>query len=376
MRNTTSMILPGLLILLFVAIMFPVSPGAAPRIKDICAIGGSHSRPMVGYGLVIGLDGSGDSKGTQFTVQSVVNMLTRMGITVPQNKVRTKNVAAVMVSGSLPATARIGSKIDVTVSSIGDAKSIQGGTLLMTPLADPEGNVCAVAQGPVSVGGFKVGGAGGEEISQNYTLVGRVPNGATVEVEPDFAAAEMEYVDISLLTPDYTTASRVCDALRGRYSEAEIECVDAGLVRVTVPDSLRESGEIVNFIANLENARVQPDVPAIVVINERTGTIVAGENVTLGAVAIAHGNLTIEVSSRPIISQPTPLSRGGQTVVVPDSDISVNVDQDQLYAMEETASVADVARGLNALGVSPRDTIAIFQALKEAGALRAQIRII
>lgn len=372
MRKRT--IAAGLLILL----LFLIAPelDAAPRIKDICRIGGTESVQLIGYGLVVGLDGSGDSKGTQFTVQSVVNMLTRMGITVPQSKVRTKNVAAVMVSSSLPATARKGMRVDVTVSSLGDAKSIQGGTLLLSPLSDPDGNICALAQGPVSVGGFKIGGAGGDEVAQNYTLVGRVPNGASVEIDLSPDSVSMDFVDIALFTPDYTTASRVCEAVRERYADAEVECLDAGLVRVGVPEAVQEAGDIVGFIAGLENARVEPDVPAIVVINERTGTIVAGENVTLGAVAIAHGNLSIEISARPLISQPSPFSRRGDTVVVPDTEISVDVEYDQLYAMEEAASVADVARGLNALGVSPRDTIAIFQALKEAGALRAHIKII
>ena len=368
-------LIAGLLILFFVVIG-PGAPNAAPRIKDICRIGGAESTQLVGYGLVVGLDGSGDSKGTQFTVQSVVNMLTRMGITVPQNKVRTKNVAAVMISATLPSTARKGMKVDVTVSSLGDAKSLQGGTLFLSPLSDPDGNIRALAQGPVSVGGFKIGGAGGDAVGQNFTLVGRVPDGATVENEDNAPAAAMDFVDLALYTPDYTTASRVCEAIRGRYAEAEIECVDAGLVRVAVPADVQEAGDVVTFIASIENATVQPDVPAIVVINERTGTIVAGESVTLGAVAIAHGNLSIEISSRPLISQPAPFSRRGDTVVVPDTDISVDVDYDQLYAMEEAASVADVARGLNALGVSPRDTIAIFQALKEAGALRATIKIL
>lgn len=368
-------LITGFLILFFVVIG-PPAPNAAPRIKDICRIGGTESTQLIGYGLVVGLDGSGDSKGTQFTVQSVVNMLIRMGITVPKDKVRTKNVAAVMISASLPSTARKGMRLDVTVSSLGDAKSLQGGVLLLSPLSDPDGNLSALAQGPVSVGGFKIGGAGGEAVGQNFTLVGRVPDGATVESDQNPAAAAMGFVDIALFTPDYTTASRVCEAIRGRHADAEIECVDAGLVRVAIPAEVQEAGEVVGFIASIENAKVKPDVPAIVVINERTGTIVAGENVTLGAVAIAHGNLSIEISSRPIISQPGPFSRRGDTVVVPDTEISVNVDYDQLYAMDETASVADMARGLNALGVSPRDIIAIFQALKEAGALRARIKIL
>lgn len=373
---TERKILLGLLVLLLFVVIWHSAPQAAPRIKDICRISGSESTLLIGYGLVVGLDGSGDSKGTQFTVQSVVNMLVRMGITVPRDKVRIKNVAAVMVSASLPATARKGMRLDVTVSSLGDAKSIQGGTLLMAPLSDPDGKICALAQGPVSVGGFKIGGVMGDEVSQNYTLVGRVPNGGTVEIEPDADARAMDFVDLALLHPDYTTASRVCNAVRGAYADAEIECPDAGLVRVAVPAAVKEAGDIVGFIAGIENARVDPDIPAIVVINERTGTIVAGENVTIAAVAIAHGNLSIEISSRPLISQPAPFARRGDTVVVPDTQVSIDVDQDQLYPMEEAASVADVARGLNALGVAPRDTIAIFQALKEAGALRAQIKII
>lgn len=373
---TERKLLLRLLVLLLLVVTWSSDPLAAPRVKDICRISGSESTQLIGYGLVVGLDGSGDSKGTQFTVQSVVNMLVRMGITVPQDKVRIKNVAAVMLSASLPATARRGMRVDVTVSSLGDAKSIQGGTLLMAPLSDPDGRICALAQGPVSVGGFKTGGAMGEQVSQNYTLVGRVPDGATVEIEPGTDARAMDFVDLALLYPDYTTASRVCEAVRGVYAEAQIECLDAGLVRVAVPASVAETGDVVGFIAGIENARVDPDIPAIVVINERTGTIVAGENVTIAAVAIAHGNLSIEISSRPLISQPAPFARQGDTVVVPDTEISVDVDQDQLFAMEEAASVADVARGLNALGVAPRDTIAIFQALKEAGALRAQIKII
>ncbi|MGD9141151.1 MAG: flagellar basal body P-ring protein FlgI [bacterium] len=368
-------LITGLLILFFI-VVGPAAPNAAPRIKDICRIGGAESTQLIGYGLVVGLDGSGDSKGTQFTVHSVVNMLTRMGITVPENKVRTKNVAAVMVSASLPSTAREGMKVDVTVSSLGDAKSIQGGVLLMSPLADPDGNFRALAQGPVSVGGFKIGGEGGDAVGQNFTLVGRVPNGATVENTENLPAAALDFIDIALYTPDYTTASRVCEAIRERHADADIECVDAGLVRVAVPAEVKETGDVVTFIAGIENATVNPDAPAIVVINERTGTIVAGGNVTIGEVAIAHGNLSVEISARPLISQPSAFSRRGDTVVVPDSEVSVNVDYHQLYAMDEAASVADVARGLNALGVSPRDTIAIFQALKEAGALRAKIRIL
>ncbi len=367
----------ALLCFLILTIIVSLSDQAltAPRLKDISRIGGNYGIKLVGYGLIVGLDGTGDSKGTEFTVQSIVNMLGRMGITVPARKVRIKNVAAVVVSAELPPTARKGTKIDVTVSSIGDATSLEGGTLLLTPLVGPDGKVYALAQGPVSVGGFKVGGSGGERVSQNYTLVGRVPGGGTVEEEPSADTKVGDYVEISLLNPDYTTAWRVSETLKARFDGLDVTPVDAGLIRVSVPDEFKERQEIVSFVAMIETTTVTPDVPAIVVINEKTGTIVAGENVTIGAVAIAHGNLSIEIRSRPIISQPAPLSKG-ETVVVPDTHISAGVEGGQLIALEESASVADVARALNALGVSPRDVIAIFQALKEAGALRAEIRII
>jgi flagellar P-ring protein precursor FlgI len=374
MRTTRILCLVFATLTALLACAFPARP--APRIKDISTIGTRGEIKLIGYGLVIGLDGTGDSKGTEFTVQSVVNMLARMGVTVPLKKVRTKNVAAVIVSAELPSIARVGTKLDVTVSSLGDASSLQGGTLLLTPLVAQDGQSYASAQGPVSVGGFKVGSSGGDQVSQNYTLVGRVPGGGTVDREPRQVTDTIDYIDLSLHNADYTTASRISDAIRSDFKDIEVCPLDAGLVRVTVPPAVRESGDIVGFIARMETTRVVPDVPAVVVINEKTGTIVAGENVTIGAVAIAHGNLSIEISSWPIVSQPEPFSKKGETVVVPDSQIDVDVSGGRLIPVDESASVADVARALNTLGVTPRDTIAIFQALSAAGALRAQILIL
>jgi flagellar P-ring protein precursor FlgI len=353
--------------------------GAVPRIKDISRVGADGDIRLIGYGLVIGLDGTGDSKGTEFTVQSVTNMLTRMGISVPQAKVKTKNVAAVIVSAEMPFAARVGTRIDVTVSSLGDAKSLEGGTLLLSPLKGTDGRIYASAQGAVSVGGFKASGAGGDQVSKNYTLVGRIPSGATVETEAGMEGlATSDHVDIMLFHPDYTTASRISDAIMSASGDIEAVALDAATVRVTLPDEVRRTGTIVDFIAQVETTRVRPDVAAIVVINEKTGTIVAGENVTIGAVAIAHGGLSIEIRSWPVISQPPSFSAKGtgQTVVSEDSNIQAEMEQSRLVAFEESPSVAEVARALNALGVSPRDIIAIFQALKEAGALRAEIRII
>jgi len=350
----------------------------APRIKDISRVGTDGEMRLIGYGLVVGLDGTGDSKGTEFTVQSVTNMLTRMGITVPQNKVKTKNVAAVIVSAEMPLTARAGTRIDVTVSSLGDAKSLEGGTLLLSPLKGTDGTIYASAQGPVSVGGFKAAGAGGDQVSKNYTLVGRIPSGATVESETGTGGIVNDYVDIMLFHPDYTTASRISDAITSAFQGIDATALDAAMVRVTLPEDVRAGGSIVDFIARVETTQVHPDVAAIVVINEKTGTIVAGENVTIGAVAIAHGGLSIEIRSWPVISQPSPFSAKGtgKTVVTEDSKVQAQMEQSRLVAFEESPSVAEVARALNALGVSPRDIIAIFQALKEAGALRAQIKII
>ncbi len=351
---------------------------ATPRIKDISRVGTDGEMRLIGYGLVVGLDGTGDSKGTEFTVQSVTNMLTRMGITVPQNKVKTKNVAAVIVSAEMPLTARVGTRIDVTVSSLGDAKSLEGGTLLLSPLKGTDNEFYATAQGPVSVGGFKATGAGGDQVSKNYTLVGRIPSGAVVDAEAGVGGFESDYVDIMLFHPDYTTASRISEAITAAFGDIDAVALDPAMVRVTLPEEVRQGGRVVDFIAKVETTRVHPDVAAIVVINEKTGTIVAGENVTIGAVAIAHGGLSIEIRSWPVISQPPAFSAkgAGQTVVTEDSNVQAEVEQSRLVAFEESPSVAEVARALNALGVNPRDIIAIFQALKEAGALRAQIKII
>jgi flagellar P-ring protein precursor FlgI len=366
-----------LLVWSVVLLVYSVPTIGIPRIKDIGKVGSKGEIKLFGYGLVVGLDGTGDSKGTQFTVQSVVNMLTRMGITVPVQKVRTKNVAAVMLSAEMPMTAKAGTKIDVTVSSLGDAKSLEGGTLLLTPLLSKDGRIYANAQGALSVGGFKASGSGGDMVGENYTLVGRIPAGATVELEPDIGTDPLDHIDVVLFNPDYTTASRISDALRTTFGMIDVVALDPGLVRVSVPEEVRQTGRLVSFVARVETTRVQPDVPAVVVINEKTGTIVAGENVTIGAVAIAHGGLSIEIRSWPVISQPAPSWRGpGETVATQDSHVEAGVIEGRLIAFEESPNVADVARALNALGVSPRDIIAIFQALREAGALRAEIKII
>lgn len=365
-----SLILP-LLLLTFQ--LFPPDSEAAARIKDITRIHGENEFDLMGYGLVIGLDGTGDSKGTQFTVQSLANMMQRLGLTVEPDKLKIKNVAAVIVTAKLSSNNQVGDKIDVTVSSLGDATSLQGGMLLFTQLASSNGEVFAVAQGPVSIGGFNVQVEDGNKIINNYTLVGRVPSGGTVQRLVESQAATNE-IALSLQTPDYSTAARIAHMINAKYGA--VAFVDnPAIIRIVVPDSLSYRNERARFIADIGAMMIEPDQVARVVINERTGTIVAGSHVSIAPVAIAHGNITVNIQSMPVISQPEPFSRG-ETVVVPEYQISVDNEKARVIHMEETVSLADVASALNKIGAAPRDIIAIFEALRQAGALRAELVII
>lgn len=365
-----SLILP-LLLLTFQ--LFPPDSEAAARIKDITRIHGENEFDLMGYGLVIGLDGTGDSKGTQFTVQSLANMMQRLGLTVEPDKLKIKNVAAVIVTAKLSSNNQVGDKIDVTVSSIGDATSLQGGMLLFTQLSSSNGEVFAVAQGPVSIGGFNVQVEDGNKIINNYTLVGRVPSGGTVQRPVESRAATNE-IALSLQTPDYSTAARIAHMINAEYGAvAFVE--NPAIIRIVVPDSLSYRNDRARFIADIGAMMIEPDQVARVVINERTGTIVAGSHVSIAPVAIAHGNITVNIQSMPVISQPEPFSRG-ETVVVPEYQISVDNEKARVIHMEETVSLADVASALNKIGAAPRDIIAIFEALRQAGALRAELVII
>ena len=358
--------------LLMLGSMAPLS--ADTRIKDIVQINGWQDVRVFGYGLVVGLDGSGDSKSTQFTIQSLVNMLQRMGVKVPLNKVTVKNVAAVMVTATISPGMRKGSQADVTVSSIGDAKSLTGGTLLMTPLSDINGVLYAWAQGPVSIGGFNVQVDGGNKIINNYTLVGTVTNGAVLdrELAPEFF--DLNILQLSLMHPDYTTINRIKETINEIYPGSAYP-LDNTTIEISVPDSLQHRAGWVNFIASIEKLKVDPDSKARVVVNERTGTIVAGTNVTIAPVALAHGNITISISSIPVISQPQAFGEG-ETVTEQQTDIVVNDEQARVVSLEERVNIADVAQALNAIGAAPRDIIAIFQALKQTGALRAELIVL
>jgi flagellar P-ring protein precursor FlgI len=346
---------------------------AAVRLKDISHIAGPGNVSLFGYGLVVGLQGTGDGQGTEFTVQSLTNMLRRMGVTVDPEQVKVKNVAAVMVSATLTQTMVRGERLDVTVSSIGDAKSLRGGTLLLTPLAAMDGTVHAFAQGPVSTGGFAVE-AEGASVARNYSLVGRVPGGATIETPMFKLPANVRELELVLHDPDWTTAKRVVDAISSRWG-GSAEASQPSVVRVQIPPGYDDIQGRAEFISELESMTIEPDVAARVVINEKTGTIVAGEYVTVAPVAVAHGGITVRIETTPVVSQPAPLSQG-ETVVEKESSIAVDDEMAQVVYLPPSSNIQDVAESLNAIGATPRDIIAIFQALKEAGALRAELIIL
>ncbi|MEW5948922.1 MAG: flagellar basal body P-ring protein FlgI [Thermodesulfobacteriota bacterium] len=345
----------------------------AARIKDIAFFKGVRTNQLVGYGLVVGLNGSGDSDQTKFTVQSIVNMLERMGVHVSAKEVKVKNVATAMVTAQLPPFAKAGSKLDVLVSSMGDAKSLQGGTLLLTPLKGVDGHIYALAQGPVSVGGFAVGGAAGGGVQKNHPTAGLIAAGATVEREIPYALGSQKEIMIGLYRPDFTTVTRMSAAINKEMGTAIAEPIDADAVKVTVPESLSE--DVVKLMARLEMVDVRPDIAARVVLNEKTGTVVMGENVRVSRVAIAHGNLSIQIKERKIVSQPLPLAKG-ETIVTPESEVAVKEEAEKLLLLEEGASIGEVIKALNAIGVTPRDLIVILQSLRAAGALQADLEII
>lgn len=343
------------------------------RIKDICTFQNKQEADLIGYGLVIGLDGTGDGTGTQFTTQSLVNMMERMGLTVEPNKVKVKNIAAVMVTARISSLQSPGSYFDVTVSSVGDASSLQGGTLLMTQLSGPDGAVHGTAQGSVSIGGFNVQVDEGNKIVNNYTLVGRVPGGGKItEPIPSLPGSDKEMF-LSLADADITTAQRVAQRINVEYGTTAY-AMSGGSVRVDVPDTLVDPTRRMRFLSDIGHLEVEPDGPARVVINERTGTIVAGENVTVEPVAIAHGTITVNIQSKPVISQPEPFS-GGQTVQTKESQISVTQETARVIELPAGVKLSDITNALNKIGATPRDIVAIFQALKQAGALRSELVI-
>jgi flagellar P-ring protein precursor FlgI len=368
-------------LILVVLLLCPLSADAV-RIKDIGAIEGVRENQLIGYGLVVGLDRTGDMViGGQFTIQAMISMLNKMGVNLVIDPIQllTRNIASVMVTAKLPPFAKPGMTLDAVVSSMANAKSLQGGTLLLTPLKAPNQQVFAVAQGPVSIGGFLggTGGAGGATVTKNHQAAGVVPGGAIIEKEVVVNIDSWDSVSVVLRQPDFTTAIRTVEAIEGVFGKGSATAVNAGQIRATIPPAFH--GRVVEYIASIEGLDVSVDTAAKVVVNERTGTVVLGEHVRISTCAISHGNLTISVKNTLNVSQPpAPLvgSTGGQTVVTPDVQTDVKEQESRLMVVDETVTLGEVVRALNAVGVTPRDLVAILSALRAAGALQANFEII
>ncbi|MEW6156417.1 MAG: flagellar basal body P-ring protein FlgI [Verrucomicrobiota bacterium] len=355
--------------------LLPVTPlkATGSRVKDLVMIAGARDNQLVGYGLVTGLAGEGD-KNPIYTLQTIANMLQRFGITVPPATLQSKNVAVVMVTADIPAFSKAGTRLDVNVSSLGDAKTLQGGVLLQTPLLGADGKVYAVAQGALSVGGFigGAGGPGGATVQKNHPTVAQIIGGALVEKEIPATIVRENFIELLLRQPDFTSAARLSAAINAKFTNSAM-ALDSTSVRVRIPEAVE--GFPVDFIARLESIEVTPDAPARIIINERTGTIVANARIKISNCAVSHGNLTINIASSLDVSQPNPLSQTGETAVTPRTDTTVTENKAALIAIPELPTVEKVAEKLSALGVSPRDMMAIFQAMKQAGALQAELII-
>lgn len=362
-----------LLVLVLVMASASAAFAGGARIKDIAVVSGARDNQLVGYGLVVGLAGDGDKNPIQ-TVQTLANILQRYGLTVPVSTLSSKNVAVVMVTADIPAFKKPGTKLDVTVSSMGDAKSIQGGVLIQTPLLGADGKSYAVAQGALSLGAVSAGtdGGGGASIQKNHPTVGQIADGALVEKEIPAEIVSDHHVELLLREPDFTSAARMAATINEKFTNSS-QALDSTTVRVRIPEELE--GSPVDFIAQLESIEVYPDVPARIVINERTGTIVATSRIRIASCAVSHGNLTISITSTMDVSQPGAFSRTGQTIVSPRTETKVKEEKAAMVALPELPTVEKVASALNSLGVTPRDMMSMFQAMKEAGALQAELII-
>jgi flagellar P-ring protein FlgI len=349
-----------------------VSATATSRIKDLANIEGVRQNQLIGYGLVVGLNGTGDTlNNIPFTKQSLQAMLERMGVNIRGATIRTGNVAAVMVTGNLPPFATQGTRMDVTVSALGDAKNLQGGTLLVTPLLGADGNVYAVAQGSVAISGFQAEGEAAK-IVRGVPTVGRIANGAIIEREIEFALNRLPNVRLALRNADFTTAKRIASAVNDFLGVKTAEPIDPSTVQLTIPPEFK--GNVVAFLTEIEQLQVEPDLAAKIIIDERSGIIVMGRDVRVATVAVAQGNLTVTISESPQVNQPNPLSRG-RTVVSPRSSVSVTEDGKKLAVVKDGVSLQQLVDGLNGLGIGPRDLIGILQAIKAAGAIEADIEV-
>ena len=373
-RKLTSLVTACALLL---TAILPTAPAMAlSRIKDIAEFEGVRENQLVGYGLVVGLDGTGDDvkKKSPFTRESLIGMLERLGVKVNQANadLETKNVAAVMVTANLPAFARQGSEIDITVASLGDASSLQGGTLLATPMLGADGEVYAVGQGQITIGGFKVTGEA-ETIVRGVPTSGRITRGAIVEREVPFDFSQLQSLKIALRNPDFTTSRRIADAINEFVGAGTAFALDSGTVQLNVS---QYGGEPTALITDIEQLPVEPDQQARVIIDENTGVVVIGQNVRISKVAIAQGNLTIRVTETPQVSQPSPFSSTGVTTVVPRTNIDIQDDPNRkLAVLNDSVTLEELVAGLNSLGVGPRDLISILQSIKASGAMQADIMV-
>jgi len=389
----------GMLVKIFflvtIALSFIVaSSGFAARLKDIASISGVRENQLIGYGLVVGLAGTGDDIKNGFTSESLSNLLNRQGISMRNKTLKADNVAAVMVTSTLPAFAKMGAKIDAIVSSIGDSTSLHGGTLLMTPLRGVDGEIYAVAQGPITLGGYAVGGAN-SSVGKNHASAGQIVNGVLVERELKYDFDRLHSLTLNLLQPDFTTSTHLTDVLNKMLGQhVEARQVDSFSVEVRMKENAQVN--LMNLISMMENLDVPVDSRAVVVMNEKTGTVVMGENVRISTVAVAHGNLSIQIKEDVRVSQPLPFSPqppkrdspvkdkktgtiiapGAQTVVTKDTTVSVGEEKNQVIVVSKGVTIQDVVKALNAIGVSPRDLITIMQTIKAAGALQAELKII
>jgi flagellar P-ring protein precursor FlgI len=364
-------LLPVLAALLALALS-AVPAGATSRIKDLANIEGVRQNQLIGYGLVVGLNGTGDTlNNIPFTKQSLQAMLERMGVNIRGATIRTGNVAAVMVTGNLPAFGTQGTRMDVTVSALGDAKNLMGGTLLVTPLLGADGNVYAVAQGSVAVGGFAAEGQAAS-ITRGVPTVGRIANGAIIEREIEFALNRLPNVRLALRNADFTTAKRIAAAVNDFLGAKTAEPIDPSTVQLSIPAEFK--GNVVAFLTEIEQLQVDPDLAAKIVIDERSGIIVMGRDVRVATVAVAQGNLTVTISESAQVSQPNAFSRG-RTVVTPRSSVGVTEDGKKFAVVKDGVSLQQLVDGLNGLGIGPRDLIGILQAIKAAGAIQADIEV-
>jgi flagellar P-ring protein FlgI len=366
---------PALLLMLAVlsTAFSPSTSFAQSRIKDLVQVEGVRDNQLIGYGIVVGLAGTGDGlRNSPFTRQSIEAMLERMGVNTRDQNLQTKNVAAVMVTASLPAFGTQGSRIDISVSAFGDAKSLAGGTLLVTPLMGADGQVYAVAQGQLTVGGFTATGASGSSVSRGVSTNGRISNGALIERELRFNLAGQTELRLALRNPDFTTARRIANAINANLGVPAAAAENPSTVVLSKP--IGYPGDMVTLISRIERLGVTPDAVAKIVVDEASGIVVMGDNVRVSTVAIAQGNLTVSVQETPVVSQPNAFSNG-QTTTVPRSNVSVEEDQGDLTVVRGGVPLRDLVEGLNALGVNPRDLIQILQALKASGALQADIEV-